>query len=326
MQRAADIARGRWRGILPAFGIPSTFLDGKQHPCPICGGKDRARFDDKEGRGTWYCNRCGAGDGLKLVELKTGLPFADVAKRVEELAGSARAEKPRKPRSEDEYHEAMTRAWLSAQAVTAGDPVDLWLRSRVGDVVVPPTIRYAERCFCSDDRTYRPAMLAKMHDPAGVAVMVHRTFLTMDGRKADVPSVRMTMPGHMPPGSAVRLAKPGAVLGIAEGIETAFAASKLFGFPVWAALNATMLEKWVPPASVERVVICGDHDASFAGQAAAFALAKRLSAKPGLEAEVRLPGSSVDRATVGWDWNDALRHNRPYREYGTRESDEGEAA
>ncbi|NYY79755.1 hypothetical protein DMH17_06695 [Raoultella planticola] len=34
----------------------------------MCGGADRFRFDDKEGRGTWFCNQCGAGDGLKLVE------------------------------------------------------------------------------------------------------------------------------------------------------------------------------------------------------------------------------------------------------------------
>ena len=33
----------------------------------MCGGADHFRFDDKEGRGTWFCNQCGAGDGLKLI-------------------------------------------------------------------------------------------------------------------------------------------------------------------------------------------------------------------------------------------------------------------
>ncbi|MDI5829610.1 hypothetical protein MJN51_36035, partial [Salmonella enterica subsp. enterica serovar Kentucky] len=32
-------------------------------PCPACGGKDRFRFDDN-GRGSFICNQCGAGDGL----------------------------------------------------------------------------------------------------------------------------------------------------------------------------------------------------------------------------------------------------------------------
>ncbi|MFA9256090.1 primase-helicase zinc-binding domain-containing protein, partial [Escherichia coli] len=52
--------------MLPALGI--QVLKNRHQPCPVCGGSDRFRFDDREGRGTWYCNQCGAGDGLKLVE------------------------------------------------------------------------------------------------------------------------------------------------------------------------------------------------------------------------------------------------------------------
>ncbi|MGU0172416.1 primase-helicase zinc-binding domain-containing protein [Escherichia coli] len=29
-------------------------------------------MDDKAGRGTWFCNQCGHGDGLDLVRLVTG--------------------------------------------------------------------------------------------------------------------------------------------------------------------------------------------------------------------------------------------------------------
>ena len=47
-------AEGRWRAILPRVGIPPGFLSGKHQPCPMCGGKDRARFDDKGGRGTGF--------------------------------------------------------------------------------------------------------------------------------------------------------------------------------------------------------------------------------------------------------------------------------
>ena len=36
--------------------------------CPMCGGKDRFRFDDKGGRGTWICSQCGAGDEIELVK------------------------------------------------------------------------------------------------------------------------------------------------------------------------------------------------------------------------------------------------------------------
>ena len=65
---AAEIATGRWGYILPALGMPEEFLKDKHGACPMCGGKDRFRYDNKQGRGTWICNQCGAGDGYSLRE------------------------------------------------------------------------------------------------------------------------------------------------------------------------------------------------------------------------------------------------------------------
>ena len=88
------LATGRWVQILNALGLPRESLMGTHVPCPGCGGKDRFRFDDKDGRGTFYCNGGGTtinyGDGfqclihtgiakthyesLKMVSLHLGLP------------------------------------------------------------------------------------------------------------------------------------------------------------------------------------------------------------------------------------------------------------
>ncbi|MFX2596777.1 DUF927 domain-containing protein [Enterobacter roggenkampii] len=46
------------------LGIPTNRSEG---PCPACGGNTRYRFDDKDGRGTYFCSHCGAGTGLDLV-------------------------------------------------------------------------------------------------------------------------------------------------------------------------------------------------------------------------------------------------------------------
>nr|WP_320375639.1 DUF927 domain-containing protein [Escherichia coli] len=46
------------------LGIPTNRSEG---PCPACGGSTRYRFDDKDGRGTYFCSHCGAGTGLDLV-------------------------------------------------------------------------------------------------------------------------------------------------------------------------------------------------------------------------------------------------------------------
>jgi len=59
-----QIAQGRWKSILTALGADEKTLSGKHTACPLCGGKDRFRFDDKEGRGTYFCSGCGAGDGV----------------------------------------------------------------------------------------------------------------------------------------------------------------------------------------------------------------------------------------------------------------------
>ena len=63
--------RGRWRAILPTLGVPAGVLVNKHGPCPGCGGVDRFRFDDEDGRGSWICSQGGgttiAGDGFDLL-------------------------------------------------------------------------------------------------------------------------------------------------------------------------------------------------------------------------------------------------------------------
>ena len=56
------------------------------------------------------------------------------------------------------------------------------------------------------------------------------------------------------------------MLGIAEGVETALAASIMFNVPVWAALNANRLKVWEPAEGVSEVVVFGDNDINSVGQ------------------------------------------------------------
>ncbi len=62
---------GNWRAVLASHGIDEKLLDGRHNPCPGCGGTNRFRFDDKEGRGTWICSQGGkgevAGDAFALL-------------------------------------------------------------------------------------------------------------------------------------------------------------------------------------------------------------------------------------------------------------------
>ncbi len=88
-------ARGRWCKILPRLGIDARFLRNRHGPCPLCGGKDRFRFDDRDGSGSYFCNQCGAGVGIILVRKKHGWDFATACREIDNIIG---IDAPRPPR------------------------------------------------------------------------------------------------------------------------------------------------------------------------------------------------------------------------------------
>jgi len=65
-------ARNRWNELLVAAGIDARALRNNHGPCPGCGGKDRFRYDDKDGDGTFICSQGNgntlAGDGFELLQ------------------------------------------------------------------------------------------------------------------------------------------------------------------------------------------------------------------------------------------------------------------
>ena len=301
-------ARGRWPGILASIGVPAKALRNKHGPCPVCGGKDRFRFDDKGGNGTFICSHCGAGTGVKLVELMLKVDFRDAAREIEKHLGDA----PIMPTSDGQRADdakrrnEMDALWKRARPIEPEDAAGLYLNKRIGLTTFPSTLRFVadERYAEAGSRpTWQPAMIARV-DPSdearatGERAALHRTYLDGYGGKAEVGSPRKML-GSMPTGAAVRLMPHADILGISEGIETALAAAALFNVPVWAALTADLLLAWEPPTSVSTIMIFGDNDVSFTGQAAAFGLARRLKAK-GLTVFVELP------PRVGTDWNDIL--------------------
>lgn len=301
-RKASEMATGRWHGILVQLGISDTFLTGKHGPCPVCGGKDRFRFDNKAGRGTWICSQCGAGDGFGLLQQIKGWTYREAAQEVESIAGTVSAVVAKEDAEAAKKMAAVRRIWNESEPVSRDDPVWKYLNRRIGIDVVPACLRYHPALpYLSDDGEvdYHPAMVAALtsHDSKGIGV--HRIYLDSNGNKANVSKTKKLMVGMGMSGASVKLHPASATLGIAEGIETALAASRLFSMPVWSAISAGGMEAWKPPVGVEKVVVFGDNDASYTGQASAFALAKSLRLK-GIDVEVRIPEQ------VGKDWVDEL--------------------
>lgn len=298
--RTIDQAHGKWRGILATLGVETRFLSGKHTACPMCGGKDRFRFDDKEGKGTYFCSGCGAGTGMDLVQKLNGWDFRTAAGEIDKIVGNVDFVAPKPALDAAKRTRLLNDLWRSGTPAAPGDAIARYLASRRLPLPANPRVlRYVASTRAPAGSTH-PCMVAMIADTDGKPASLHRTFLGPNG-KADIDEPRATMPGAIPDGSSIRLTDPAATLGIAEGIETALAATKLFGIPVWAAINSTMLSKWKPPTDTRTVVVFGDNDQKFGGAAAAYALAHRLATGRDPRAvTVKIPD------TVGHDWADEV--------------------
>jgi len=124
-------ACGNWPFILPALGI-NVPENNKHGTCPKCGGKDRFRFDDKDGRGTWFCNQCGNGDGLDLLCLISGKNKSAAAAEIEKLlAGKvATAPAPAKKNASDAQKRAQLIKTYQALSAQSSQGESLYLKGK----------------------------------------------------------------------------------------------------------------------------------------------------------------------------------------------------
>jgi putative DNA primase/helicase len=236
--------------------------------------------------------------------------FAKTAKEVEGVLGEVKFTPGRAKANEASVRNTMQKLWDQAAAIVHGDFVDAWFVGRgVGQAAYCRWLKKIDRAEHVDDdgrKSWHPAMVAKILSPDGTPTNLHRTYLSLTGQKANVDTARKVMAAGIAKGSAIRLFDAGPVLGVAEGIETAFAASAIFDVPVWSTINSTILSGWQPPEGVEQVIIFGDNDPKFGGQAAATALAHRLACIKDSPVSVRIEIPPI----IGQDWNDVLLARR----------------
>ena len=191
---------------------------------------------------------------------------------------------------------AAARLWVAARPIH-GSPAEAYLLSRrlassASDLRYHPRTPYGRGA----QAIFRPAMLVAVRDESGL-VAVHRTFLDLaPARLADLPVPKRAL-GRLGQG-AVRLRPPrDGLLGLAEGIETAIAATQLTGVSCWATLGTERFAHVALPPSVRRLILFLDNDP---GGRRAERLAREAYRGISMEIEARYPNAT------GADWNDVL--------------------
>ena len=295
--RTLDAAQGHWRKILIAAGIEADVLKNRHGTCPLCSGKHKFRFDDK-GLGSWICNLCGAGYGYKLLKQFTGRPDKELLAMIDELLGHRPVITAQEP---DPQLVANRRRLLKFQAGLreCGTVTASYLKNRgVGLTQMRFMREHPAAPYYQDGQliSEHPAMVNQLINREGQTITFHVTYLSEGGWKAEVNTPKKLMtPTQTITGSAIRLSDPHERMAITEGIETALGVMRYERIPCWACYAANNLAKFDPPEGIESLIIFGDRDRSFTGQAAAYELARRMQAR-GIDVEVVLPPD------VGKDW------------------------
>jgi len=211
-------------------------------------------FDDMRG-GVFGCHRQGIREVWSAADRKTmtRAQCADLARQVMAAIAEREAEQRRLWAGNARRNAEL---WAQCVPLVPGDPVTLYLKRRGFAGVWPlPEVLRLHRALpywhAGEKLGTFPAMVAPMLAADGRILTLHRTFLTSDGRKAAVPTVKKLTGAAGPlAGACVPLFTPAqGCIGIAEGIETALGAWCATTVPTVAAYCADNLAAWRWPAS-----------------------------------------------------------------------------
>lgn len=297
----AAAACGHWPELLAAVGI-DTPSRGKHGPCPACGGKDRFRLDDKEGRGTWICNQCGNGDGLDLLVRVTGKSTKEAAELLAPLVGlsaggldpaereriqrqqQAKADQDRK-RSEQQRQKAARRA-ADIMADTGQGESPYLERKGFGS-----HLSAVNRTLIREGGENFPAgsLVIPLTNEAGELLNVQ--LIRADGTKR-------YLHGGQKAGAFHRI-EGGELVAVVEGYATGLSVHQATGASTYCAMDCSNLSAVAQIASRQhpeaRILLCGDNDEGTQGNPG------KLKAE---QAAVAIGGLVALPPEFSGDWND----------------------
>jgi phage/plasmid primase-like uncharacterized protein len=262
-----------------------------------CGVAYCPAHPDREGKHKSLSLRQGS-DGSAIVHCFSGCHPRDIfrALRGGEIVSTDIRHVNEGP-SDSERIEMARRIWSEASGAT-GTPAQVYLQSRGIAIAIPPSIRFAANLWHSPN-VYAPTLVAAVQSPSASITGIQRIYLKADGSgKADLEPAKKSLGQCV--GGAVRLARAGDTLVLAEGIETGLSVIQATGLPVWVALGTSGLRAMQLPNQVRDVIIAADNDVNNAGQRAAQDAAAKFISE-GRCVRIAMP------QTPGTDFNDSLQ-------------------
>jgi putative DNA primase/helicase len=297
--KADSDGKGRiWRVADIAGGAPR-----KQGSCVIrLNGEHAGSYKDHSGNVRGNDAVGTVADHFKL----NGLDALEKAAEIAEQYGgrvNGHASLPRRKSASD--HKLDAAHELSRSVPTAGTLAATYFSARGLTLPVCDDLRFSADCTHWETETKiataKPALLAVIRYPDGRKTGgIHRIYLKDDGSgHLDKKMLGPTDGGVV----MLDMPLPGGELGVAEGIETAAAATRLYGIPCWSTLSAGGMPKfgaWLVAnpnvLAITRLVIFADRGDTGERDAATL---RDAAIAAGLASEVHLPRG-------GDDFNDDL--------------------
>lgn len=268
------------------FNLDPSVFNGVHQACPIeQDGKDRFRWDKK--RMIYHCNNCKSGNGMALLMGVMNVNFvaalnllrgAEMELPVRPLPKIKAVEKP----VDKTWCKKLLQTTWDASIPIEGTPAEAYLKRRVPGLEIKFLSKYfryhpnlehtqlvpLEKGKTKKVKTRHPALLNMVVTETGIPVTIHRTYLSLDGYKANLPKgeIKKLMSTHKTfDGFGIHLnagkTKSDEVI-VCEGIETGLALLMATNNSkeVWAMMFCNNLAKAVIPKRFKTGIIASDHD------------------------------------------------------------------
>ncbi|MBT7410497.1 MAG: hypothetical protein HN826_12405 [Methylococcales bacterium] len=348
------IANGRWNKIIGDLApqlSDAMAKKGRHVECPCHGGKDGFRvFEDFENTGGGVCNTCGFfNDGFNLLSWANGWNMGDTINSIKSYLGIGESgnyknlpiitQKKEVTIDDSETLDisgvrTLKDIWENSLPLNEYQANTAWkyLAGRGLKPLYSKSIRLAHNVPYYENinglwkvTSRQKAMIAPVWNKYGKIAALHRTFLSNDGGKANVKTVKkLTKKVRSLSGGHIRLFNPfedtgehidlalfetdrkeyrySETIGIAEGIETAMAVKELTSMATWSSISSSYMPKILIPDGIKNVFIFGDNDLSGAGERAALKTKENILQESNGEINVTI----YIPKDVGKDWLDYL--------------------